>query len=567
MRQVGSVFIAFVLSLSTVFPAFAGQVIDPVYVPDVANPEYPPAPVILFDHGHYNFHRVDARYTGFRDLLTADGYNVRAVDGAYVAYDPDTGSLLESAFDRDKGKGRVLVIANACAAGYPETSCDAAPALTAEEVEKILAWVRRGGGLFLIFDHSPFDPIENLLNSLGITIVSSGAVYMNDVTKFEFNRSAGLNANSAIVNGRAANESVDKVRVFTGSAFRLSAPVQDAVYQPMLTLQPGAVTYDGEPVDGAFMGMAIRLGAGRVYVSGEAGMFSAQLITDVSGNLSRYMGMNAPANDPDANHNAQYLRNIVHWLDGRLVDGQLDSNGPDLVVTSVTGIGAISNTTFPIAYTVCNFGNVASAANADMAVYLSQDPAIDTADHFVRYVNVPPLAARQCISREDTAYLPTGFTPGQYYTGALLDYTNHVTEAYEGNNALTGAVVTLTGVPDLVAASVSGSTSGTPGGQMTISYTVTNAGTGSAQNYFFINVYLSPDPVITSADYSVVGGIHPPLAPGASIVKSNQAATIPANIPPGTYYIGVVADSYGNYVVESNESNNAAAGNTITIDP
>ena len=540
----------------------AAQLPDPAYVPNVPAPEYAPAPIVLFDHGHNNFHRVDQRYNGFRDLLTADGYNVRAIDGQFAAVDVSTGLPAQTVFDNEKGKARMLVIANACGIVYQTYPCDTTnPALTDLEVSKIITWVRGGGSLLLIFDHTPFNQVTNLTSALGIDIVGSGYATYNGIGKIDFPRNAGLNQNSVIANGRSANEVINQVRVFTGSAFRLSAtPAQNAIYQPLLTLPSGAISSGGESVAGAYMGMAMRLGAGRVYVSSEAGMFSAQVQTDSTGRVASYMGIN----DPGAAYNAQYLLNIVHWLEGKLFDGQLEKNGPDLVVASVTGSIIASTNTLSLAYTVCNLGNANSNNSVDMAIYLSQDEIITNSDTFIRYVSVPPLGPRQCVSRADTA---ASGTPGTYYLGAILDYTKRVIETYEGNNIFTGATISLPvlTLPDLVAKTVSGPTTGRAGGSVVVSYSVCNQGVFPG-NYFGTGIYLSSDSNITSSDYSL--GVAGPdsLAAGACLPGNNVTMTIPTNTPPGTYYLGMITDIYG-AVEELKKNNNVLTGNKITISP
>ena len=65
-----------------------------------------------------------------------------------------------------------------------------------------------------------------------------------------------------------------------------------------------------QPIVGWFQGVVLWHGDGRVAISGEAAMFSAQL----SGPNQNPMGMNHPA----AAENAQFLLNVVHWLSGLL---------------------------------------------------------------------------------------------------------------------------------------------------------------------------------------------------------------------------------------------------------
>jgi hypothetical protein len=61
---------------------------------------------------------------------------------------------------------------------------------------------------------------------------------------------------------------------------------------------------------GMQQGAVLQHGKGRVAVFGEAAMFTAQ----VAGPARNPMGMN----DPVARQNAQFLLNVVHWLEGAL---------------------------------------------------------------------------------------------------------------------------------------------------------------------------------------------------------------------------------------------------------
>jgi len=72
--------------------------------------------------------------------------------------------------------------------------------------------------------------------------------------------------------------------------------------------------------------------------------------------------------------------------------------------------------------------------------------------------------------------------------------------------------------------------------------------------------------VITADDIKIgsrnVGGM---LAAGASSSKSTTLK-VPATLAPGVYYIGAIADA-ADAQIETNESNNALAGSTITVTP
>ena len=66
---------------------------------------------------------------------------------------------------------------------------------------------------------------------------------------------------------------------------------------------------------GDCMAMAFTLGRGRVVVTGEAGMLSAQLVTEegADGKATHPWGMNWPGID-----NRQFALNIARWLTGAL---------------------------------------------------------------------------------------------------------------------------------------------------------------------------------------------------------------------------------------------------------
>ena len=83
---------------------------------------------------------------------------------------------------------------------------------------------------------------------------------------------------------------------FTGTAFSISpTPPPTASYEPVLTFPVDSP----HNLDGLLQAVTIQLGAGRVYVSGESGGLTAQ----------DSFGMQFT---PD---NAQYVLNIIHWLD------------------------------------------------------------------------------------------------------------------------------------------------------------------------------------------------------------------------------------------------------------
>jgi len=316
--------LAFGLMALTVFAAPAltqQQMVDPDFRPAVERPAYAEGqgPVVVIDQAHANFHRLEGQYAPFAALLKADGYQVRA------------GTL---PFDAGGLEGvDVLVIANAGATGEAPTP----PAFTEAEGAALEAWVRDGGRLLLIADHTPFGAAAaGLAARFGVKMGTGYAFALTDggadlTTNLVYPPEAF--GEHPIMAGRDPSERVGSVTAFTGQSLEgpegatvLLHMTDGARESPDLpTLQALAERLDdaGAP-DAAIeelskpalpaQGLAFGYGEGRVVVLGEAGMLSAQLIRypPQSGQPDRRFGMNA------APGNARFGLNIMHWLSGLL---------------------------------------------------------------------------------------------------------------------------------------------------------------------------------------------------------------------------------------------------------
>lgn len=117
---------------------------------------------------------------------------------------------------------------------------------------------------------------------------------------------------------------------------------------------------------------------------------------------------------------------------------------------------------------------------------------------------------------------------------------------------------------DLIVTAVSGPLIGKAGGTITVSVTVKNQGVATAQNSW-VEFLFSKDTTITLSDIGSGWGCYTGvLAAGASISCSGGIG-VPANLAPGTYYLGAYADKTS-IITESNETNNGrAVANTIFI--
>lgn len=320
------------LFLSILFLATAAfaqpQVTDPNYPTAVERPAYPSGgPRVLFDEAHLNFHTIDGRYRTFADLLTSDGYSItrntrRFTDDTLRGYD-------------------VLVIANAMGRDRSGSFSAYRSAFTRIECAAVARWVRRGGSLLLIADHTPMGAAAARLARRFDVDMSEG--YTADPEHFlegtyesmiVYTRGSGL-ADHAITNGRDGSERVSRVIAFTGQALsvppdgevvmRLSDSAVDvqlprtsnqaAQQAAVKAARRGRAVAGGSSSSAAGQAQLVALpyGEGRVVIAAEAAMLSAQLVGGEAaqelGTNEFRMGMNYPGSD-----NRQLALNIMHWL-------------------------------------------------------------------------------------------------------------------------------------------------------------------------------------------------------------------------------------------------------------
>ena len=282
------------------FTVIAQQVPDTLFQPVIQKPTYGvnKGPVVLVDEAHHNFHTTTNRFKPFSILLRRDGYQVKG--GA--------SQFSKKALD----DVRILVISNALnERNTQDWSLPTPSAFTDEEIQAVEAWVKAGGSLFLIADHMPFPGCNEKLAAAFGFIFYNGFAF--DTTK------QGAPDLFSVTNKRLASNKItaglDSIYSFTGQAFDMPA---SAI--ALLTLDENfknwlprvAWRFEQETIkisaDKKVQIAMLEYGKGRVVVSGEAAMFTAQL----AGGVNR-MGFNHPI----AKHNSEFLLRLIHWLDHR----------------------------------------------------------------------------------------------------------------------------------------------------------------------------------------------------------------------------------------------------------
>jgi RHS repeat-associated protein len=131
-----------------------------------------------------------------------------------------------------------------------------------------------------------------------------------------------------------------------------------------------------------------------------------------------------------------------------------------------------------------------------------------------------------------------------------------------GGGGTTTPTPTPTGTDDLAISSVTAPASFTPGSPQTITWAVTNSGTGATSGSWEDSVYLSTGTALSDSDV-LVGRVTQsnPVAPAGS-----YTGTLTVNMPavaPGPYYVIVVVDSRQT-LGETSYANNAAVSAVTT---
>jgi len=309
MRSLTCRLLAVVCIVGVALPGLAQQVADPDFDSKVANPAYTRKhPKVFLDEAHHNFHTAGGRYKPFADLLGSDGYEV-------IPNKEEFSKATLNSCD-------VLVISNALGAvamGSPQASD---PAFTEGECDAVRDWVRAGGNLLLIADHSPMGAANERLGlRFGVEMTkgftadpSNYDVESGNQGFIKYNLDNKLLGDHPITRGRNAGEKISRIIAFTGQS--LKGPEGSVAFMKLadtaVDVTPARQGAEAKQTSAAghAQGIAFKFGGGRVVVLGEAGMLSAQL----AGPQKVKFGMNRPGID-----NRQLALNIMHWL-SRLLD-------------------------------------------------------------------------------------------------------------------------------------------------------------------------------------------------------------------------------------------------------
>jgi hypothetical protein len=274
----------------------AQQLPDTTYLPPVTANNEGNGIMVAIDEAHHNFHTVDGRYAPFAKVLRNSGYSV-------------TGS--SNPFTEQNLKGiKILVIANAInEVNTRKWKLPTPSAFTKEEITAVNNWVKNGGSLFLIADHMPFaGAAEDLAKSFGFTFYNSFALDTNKKGGADMFTSVSKTLNNLDV---LSITDLEEVATFTGQAFDVPSEAISILYfdnRYTILMPEEAWVFDKNvtaiPAKGKSQLAVLNYGKGKIAVSGEAAMFTAQTMG----------GNKAGMNSKEGSNNYKLLLGIMKWL-------------------------------------------------------------------------------------------------------------------------------------------------------------------------------------------------------------------------------------------------------------
>jgi hypothetical protein len=242
------------------------------------------------------------------------------------------------------------------------------------------------------------------------------------------------------------------------------------------------------------------------------------------------------------------------------------AQSPDLIVPEVetSATAVVGGNPIVVNWTVANQGEATPTTSWQDRVYLSPLPTWNgTGSLLGTFTRPANLAPGQFYTQTRTVVVPSHLASNNYYLYIWTDATNTVYEhEAEDNNVSRAANPIAVTAPsqaaptDLVIGTVSGPVSGSSGGSIAVSWTVTNtAGHATVATSWRDGVYLSADTTLNpGSDILLVN----PLRSGALAAGSSYQRNLTINLPngiEGEYYL-FFRNDIDNQVNDNNRSNN-----------
>jgi subtilase family serine protease len=235
----------------------------------------------------------------------------------------------------------------------------------------------------------------------------------------------------------------------------------------------------------------------------------------------------------------------------------------DLAVESMTpsATSALPGERITVQARVANRGNVTTVASS---ASLLLRPRTGSAQ-VLQTVSVPRLSGGAAHALFFSSGLAATLAPGTYTLAVKVDPDNAFAESDEGNNEAT-VELTVAG-PDLEGCGALRVTPGSvrPGGGIAITACIHNIGTAESPTVPY-RIVLSASRTLDSPRVLRQSAGGTPLAPRNTMSINLNGVTVPADLAPATYYLGVLVDPDGR-VAETNERNNTIGPLALVVAP
>jgi uncharacterized membrane protein len=316
-------------------------------------------------------------------------------------------------------------------------------------------------------------------------------------------------------------------------------------------------------VVGALTGQAVNLAAGRsgtytvtLAVPADAPAQEYYLLADVQTNGT--IVQSDTTNDLGIASRTVTIEAATTDLGGRLTHSTLPAS---------TGAGS----TGTVSVSVNNLGNQPVTGAVDVDVYLSATGEVDGSAILIGSgtTTLAALAPNRSQTVTVDVAIDKDTARGSYYLVAQIDSKDAIVESDETNNlavsnrpiAVVDPVVDLTGWYSRIALGRNPA----PGATGNVSLNIFNAGNINVTGSVDVTVYVS---ALNTLDASAiaVGSTKVDLnVPANRSQSATVAATLPSDLPAGTYYVITVIDA-GNTLGDANTANNVIVSySTITV--
>jgi subtilase family serine protease len=237
----------------------------------------------------------------------------------------------------------------------------------------------------------------------------------------------------------------------------------------------------------------------------------------------------------------------------------------DIFVSGVsTSSFATLGETLNVSWTVTNQGSATASADWWDAIYLSDDPYLDTSSYNYNDIylggafagNKTPLSAGDSYTLDANIRI-ADVLPGSKYLIFAGDSNRAQAESNENNNYY--AIPIALTASDLTVSATSAPATAAIGDSVEVSWTVNNQGITNALNQWDDGVYISDDTTLDWTDRLLSSesiSVQAPLAAGASYTITKNILL--PNTSTGNRYLLFAADRLGN-LRETNENNNVKA--------